>query len=592
MHPFSLVSETRKVFAFLPHVLRWRCLLLAVLGAFLAATEMGVAFAVSLFGAALTSPEQLLENSIVKQLFSFIPHLRNENLGETVLLPCALTVLALSVIVKNLCATIFLWQQHLLGGMASREIGSQLMRSLLAKPYMWHLNSNSSKLQTLMSWRIQFGNYIIALSTLLANLTIATLLLGGALIYSPAISCVVFVFTGGFSFLLYKVTKDRIINESRSLAALQKELDKVSLCSFQGIKEIVIYSLQDSFRSIYDNYGLSYARGNARINTLQAAPPYFVESIGMLMLVAASIILAKIDPNNFVVSLSFVAAVAWRVLPTANKILSAVTGLNGYRGYLDSIFHNIAPLSSEEKTSLPEKISFTKHISLQGVSFTYSGAVKESIMGITLTIRKGAMVGFIGHSGAGKSTLINILTGLLSPTEGTIFVDDLALESLQGTGWAKNIGYVPQTCYLADGTLAQNIAFIDWGKGIDYQRVEQCCQMASIDFLDLLPDGLDTPIGERGMKLSGGQAQRIAIARALYHSPEILILDEATSALDSQTETAIQETVLSLKHKITVVLIAHRLSTVSACDEVFWLKDGAIVKRGSPDTVLPLYSRE
>jgi ABC-type multidrug transport system fused ATPase/permease subunit len=116
--------------------------------------------------------------------------------------------------------------------------------------------------------------------------------------------------------------------------------------------------------------------------------------------------------------------------------------------------------------------------------------------------------------------------------------------------------------------------------------------MASIDFLDLLPDGLDTPIGERGMKLSGGQAQRIAIARALYHSPEILILDEATSALDSQTETAIQETVLSLKHKITVVLIAHRLSTVSACDEVFWLKDGAIVKRGSPDTVLPLYSRE
>lgn len=589
MYLFPLLKETRKVFAFLPNTLRWRCLRLAVLAALLAATEMGVALAVSLFGAVITSPQSLLDIAVVVQVLTVVPFLKGVRLDATILLTGALTILALTVIIKNLFAAMFLWQQHLLGGLASREIGSQLMSSILTKPYTWHLNSNSAALQTLISWRIQFGNYIIAISTLLANLTIAILLLGGALVYSPVISCVVFVFTGGFSVLFYKLTKGKIISESKNLAMLQKEIDKVSLCSFQGIKEIIIYSLQGSFRSIYDDYGLSYARGNARINTLQAAPPFFVESIGISMLVVASIILAHMDPENFMVSLSFMGAVAWRILPTANKILSAVTGLSGYRAYLDSIFQNITPHLNTQKTNFHKELVFTTSLSLKGVSFIYSEAIKKSLTDVSLTIPKGSMVGFIGHSGAGKSTLINILTGLLSPTEGSIFVDATELESLQGTGWAKKIGYVPQACYLADGTLAQNIAFVDWGKTVDYNRVECCCKMAAIDFLDLLPDGLDTQIGERGIKLSGGQVQRIAIARALYHSPEILILDEATSALDSQTEAAIQETVLSLKETMTVLVVAHRLSTVTPCDVVYLIKDGRVVSSGSPDIIISKY---
>lgn len=590
MYPLPLLKEARKVFSCLPCHLRWRCLRLAVLAAILAATEMGVALAVSLFGAVVTAPQKMADNAAVKQVLMFVPFLADFGFNSSILLPAALTVLALAVVVKNICATAFLWHQHLLGGLASREIGTQLMRSILARPYTWHLNSNSATLQTLMSWRIQFGNYIIAVSTLLANLTIAALLLGGAILYSPVISIVIFVFTGGFSILLYKLTKGRIVAESRNLVMLQKEIDTVSLCSFQGIKEVIIFSLQDVFRSIYDDRALSYAKGNARINTLQATPPYFVESIGMVMLVVASIIFTHVDPENFMVSLSFVGAVAWRVLPTANKILSAVTGLTGYRAYLDSIFQSISPVSDAKNPGSSKDFVFAKYISLQGVSFAYSGAIEKSLDSITLTIPKGGMVGFIGHSGAGKSTLVNIITGLLSPTEGAIFVDDTELKSIQGAGWTKKIGYVPQSCYLADGTLAENIAFVDWGADVDYDRVKRCCQMAAIDFLDLLPEGLDTPIGERGVKLSGGQVQRIAIARALYHSPEILILDEATSALDSQTEAVIQETVLSLKQKMTVVVIAHRLSTVTACDEVFWLKDGVIVKQGPPETVISCYS--
>jgi ABC-type multidrug transport system fused ATPase/permease subunit len=211
------------------------------------------------------------------------------------------------------------------------------------------------------------------------------------------------------------------------------------------------------------------------------------------------------------------------------------------------------------------------------------------LQNINFEISKGQTLGIIGTSGTGKSTLVDLLIGLLEPTQGEIRIDGQTLNHTRRSAWIEHIGYVPQSPYIYDGTLADNVAFGLTKAEIDLHRVRQCCQMAAMDFVQDMPQGIETPIGERGVRLSGGQNQRVAIARALYHNPEVLIFDEATSSLDTASEKAIQKTIYSFKGKQTLIIIAHRLSTVENCDEVIWLEKGQIKIKGSPAGVLPYY---
>ena len=201
------------------------------------------------------------------------------------------------------------------------------------------------------------------------------------------------------------------------------------------------------------------------------------------------------------------------------------------------------------------------------------------------------MIGLIGPSGAGKSTIVSLLTGLYTPSSGRILVDGQELDDSLRAGWMRGIGYVPQSPFLLNGSLAENIAFSQWGQKIDRQRVEECCRMAAMDFVDDLEDGIDTIIGERGVRLSGGQLQRVSIARALYRRPQLIIFDEATSALDRATEQAIQQTIEGLREYTTVVIIAHRLTTMENCDWLYWVEKGEINQEGDGSTLLPLYTK-
>ena len=208
---------------------------------------------------------------------------------------------------------------------------------------------------------------------------------------------------------------------------------------------------------------------------------------------------------------------------------------------------------------------------------------------ISLRIPKGSMIGLIGPSGAGKSTIVSLLTGLYKPSSGKIRVDGQELDDSLRAGWMRSIGYVPQSPFLLNGSLAENIAFSQWGQKIDRQRVEECCRMAAMDFVEDLENGIDTIIGERGVRLSGGQLQRVSIARALYGRPQLIIFDEATSALDSATEQAVQKTIESLREYATVVIIAHRLTTVEKCDCLYWLEKGTIEMEGNSQIILTQY---
>ena len=233
---------------------------------------------------------------------------------------------------------------------------------------------------------------------------------------------------------------------------------------------------------------------------------------------------------------------------------------------------------------------FEKDIELRDVCFRFNEAEADTLHHLSLILRKGTRIGIIGSSGAGKSTLVGIISGLLEPTSGTILVDDKPLTESRAAAFAKCIGYVPQAPFLFPGTLAENIAFSHWGKQWDEKLVRDACRRASIDFVDTHPMGLSQPIGENGVGLSGGQAQRVSIARAMYTNPSIMIFDEATSSLDQMNELEIQKTIFDLSEDMTCIIVAHRLSTVQRCDVIFWIEQGRIVMQDTPDKVIPAYT--
>ena len=290
-----------------------------------------------------------------------------------------------------------------------------------------------------------------------------------------------------------------------------------------------------------------------------------------------------------------IAVAAWRIIPAFSLILSSLTRLRKSLPYVALELDYLDELERDENSPLePRKnqkqgIPFERDLSVRGLSFRYDDRTQPVLQDLNFSIRKGETFGVIGTSGAGKSTLADLLIGLLTPTKGGIYIDGTPLQGDNLSPWLNRVGYVPQSPYIYDGSLAGNIAFGIPEEEIDRERVQHCCHMAAMEFLDELPLGLDTPIGERGIRLSGGQQQRVAIARALYRKPDLLIFDEATSSLDSKNEKAIQKTIYGLKGTRTLIIIAHRLSTVEDCDRILWLHQGSIAQINKPQHVLPAY---
>jgi ABC-type multidrug transport system fused ATPase/permease subunit len=355
-----------------------------------------------------------------------------------------------------------------------------------------------------------------------------------------------------------------------------------------GAKDVKLLGRESDFLNQYSIHNKESARVNQLNNTVQQLPRIWLELLAVCGLVALVLVMLAQGGalETIIPKLGLFAVVTFRLMPSISRLLNVMQSLKYCLPVIDVLQKDLILPAPEEQENKSTQSTFHKSLELQHITYTYPSADLPSLKDISLSIQCGESVGFIGTSGAGKSTLVDILLGLLPPDHGVVSVDGKDIQK-NLRFWQNQIGYVPQSIYLTDDTLLRNIAFGLSSEQINQESVLKAIRAAHLDdFIQSLPEGLNTIVGERGVRLSGGQRQRIGIARALYHDPSVLVLDEATSALDTATEVGVMEAVRELHGSKTIIIVAHRLSTIEHCDRLYQLENGQIKTYGTPNDVL------
>ena len=573
----------------------WRVLLLSGV---VAVMEFALAASVSLLGVVLAAPQSLLQSPVVHRLLKVFPSLEPIAHDQRQLLAWLLASLCGVLICKSCALGLLTWRQASFSQAVGLFFSEDLFRRLLHAPYLWHVQQQISTLQTRLGWCQSAANFMLAVQQALGQLVVVFILLGVVFAAAPVVALLVCACTGGCAALTYRLSRHKIRQLSAVLARSEIAMGKASHPALYGIREVKIYRQEQAFLREYAASRREYAAAQRLLPVVHPLPSWILEVVGMGMLFMAVLYMnAQNAPlARLTGTLALLAAVAWRLLPTINRFVTYLLQLQQCLINVQGMFALLDAVKSQTGTAriTAESCSLHEALELRDVSFRYPGSAgdkPDALRQISLRIPRGGMVGLIGPSGAGKSTVVGLLTGLLEPTSGDLLVDGRPLTPARRKGWQSSIGYVPQSPFLLNASIAENVAFSQWGGTIDRERVARCCRMAAMDFLDALPEGMDTVIGERGVRLSGGQVQRVAIARALYESPQMILFDEATSALDGASEQAIQNTINSLSGQVTMVVVAHRLTTVEKCDYIYWIDEGKIVMGDKAEAVLPPYKK-
>lgn len=542
------------------------------------------------FMALLANPELVNSNALVNTAFLFSHHLNVHTIDQFLLVLGVLVfaLLLTSLIVKAL--TSYALTRFAL--MQECSIGKRLVEGYLHQPYSWFLNRHSADLGKTVLSEVQtvINSGMIPLMTLMAQSTVALALLVLLVIVDPLLAFTVGLVLGLSYVGIFATTSSWLKRLGHARVVANKERFTAVSEAFGAAKEVKAGGLEDVYVERFSNPAEIYAKGQATANAIGQLPRFALEAIafgGMLL-----VVLYLISQNGSFVSaipvIALYAFAGYRLMPALQQIYGAFTQLRFVGPALDALHNDLMSLNSTEfQKALPDPIPFCRSISLTQVGYRYPNTNKRALSGINLTIPACSTVGFVGATGSGKTTIVDIILGLLEPQEGKIKVDGLSITSANCRQWQRVIGYVPQHVYLADDTVAANIAFGVNEREIDQQTVEDAARIANLhDFVvNDLPLGYATTVGDRGVRLSGGQRQRIGIARALYRNPKVLIMDEATSALDNLTEQAVMDAVNNIGHKITIILIAHRLSTVRQSDRIYFLEQGEVIAQGTFDEV-------
>lgn len=484
------------------------------------------------------------------------------------------------------------WLNTRISFAAGADLSVLLYKVNLLQPYAVHVSRNSSVIINAVATKVGVviaGGIIPALSIIISICMLLSIIIA-LIVIDPIIAMSAFVGFGFIYVLVIYVTRRRLALNSALISSESDSVVKLLQEGLGGIRDILIDGNQGLYCDLYAKAVYPLRRAEGYNQFISQSPRYAIEALAMIMIASAAYLLSR---NNAGITqtipvLGTLALGAQRMLPSLQQLFMSWSSLNGnsesIRDVLDLLDQQ---LPNEEGNAEVYEMQFVESISLNNISFCYSGEGGDVINNINLIIKKGEKVGFVGTTGSGKSTLLDIIMGLLSPTKGEIAVDGNIINISNRKSWQRNISHVPQSIYLADTTIVENIAFGVPKHDIDYDRVICSAKNAQIDeVIRKMQKGYQTVIGERGVRLSGGQRQRIGIARALYKGTNILILDEATSALDNKTESAVMKTMDALNKNVTVLIIAHRLSSLKMCDRIVELENGAIKSIGSYETVV------
>ena len=463
------------------------------------------------------------------------------------------------------------------------KLSTRLLNTYMKEPYTFHLNKNIATLQrSLQEDTAKFMQVILYSLELVAELAACFVLVVYLLFVSKSITVIVLgllvVCVGAFLLLTRKYSRKLGQDNQGYQGKIYQWMNQ----ALGGIKEIKILGREEFFTEEYRKYYIKFAKGLRIARTISILPKYAVEAVaisGLLIGIIVKLLLGEADMAYYIPQLTVFAVAAFRLMPSVGRINEHATNTLYALPSVDLVYHDLVEIEDyieKQDSEVKEDWNLCRGIEVKNVTYCYPDTDEPVIEDASLSIQKGRTAAFIGASGAGKTTMVDIILGLLTPQKGVVLADDINVHEKPRTFHAQ-VGYIPQVIYLSDDTIRNNIAFGVKESDIDEQAVRRSMEKAQLtEFVDSLVHGLDTIVGDRGVRLSGGQRQRIGIARALYHDPEILVLDEATSALDNDTEAAVMEAVENLRGMKTMIIIAHRLTTIRNADLIYEVEGGRV----------------
>jgi len=502
---------------------------------------------------------------------------------------CVLGILVIATFISIFTV----WRLSMYAAEIGADLSSRLYRYYMRQAWLFHASGNSNQLTNKIAQeceRVTSGIFT-PLMQMNAKLFMALLMCIAIFLYTPWIAvlgAVTFYITYYF---LYKTVRQRLSDNGETITSEQASRFKLMGEGFGGIKDILLLGRQSTFNHRFTEASKNFANAKGKTQVYGQVPRYAVELIAfgsVITLMMYLLITHNGNLGSILPVLSIFVLAGFKLLPAFQQIyfsLSQIRGnLSGFESIRSDLFSSLEGsedhLSKED--TVDSKLSIKNSIKLHNVSFQYPETSKPALFNLNIEIPVNKVIGLVGSSGSGKSTAIDILLGLISPKEGSVIIDEKRLTEHNIRAWQNSLGFVSQTIFLADSSIKENIAFGLPIEDIDDKRIEKAIQLAHLEqFISELPQGFETRVGERGVQLSGGQRQRVGIARALYNDADILVLDEATSALDGITEELIMDAIHDFSGKKTIIMIAHRITTVEQCDHIYLMDKGAVIDQGS-----------